>query len=218
MKRSTDLLLPVRPQPREESIACRRPCPCVEHLQQPFVALRLRLGSPLRLLDDLPRVVLRDDRQRASANSDAASATAPRSTLADRRWPIIHIPAPPRATPRTADSAGQSAEKNAAARIVGSSISAMLNGKPVRQTHARQIASRNLQHVIQIGGAKQQARARGRPAPMATASIQIVCRICRRKPPTARSTPSSRLRSMIDTVSVLTMPRIATSTAMNTWL
>ena len=48
---------------------------------------------------------------------------------------------------------------------------------------------------------------------MLSASIQIVRRIWPRSPPTACSTPSSRRRSVIDTVSVFTMPRIATSTA-----
>ena len=48
---------------------------------------------------------------------------------------------------------------------------------------------------------------------MLSASIQIVRRIWPCSPPTACSTPSSRRRSVIDTVSVLTMPRIATSTA-----
>ena len=48
---------------------------------------------------------------------------------------------------------------------------------------------------------------------MLSASIQIVRRICPRSPPTACSTPSSRRRSVIDTVSVFTMPRMATSTA-----
>ena len=75
------------------------------------------------------------------------------------------------------------------------------------------VALHDLQDVVQVDGAEDatedqadHGHARGfepdRPPNLARAA-----------PPTACSTPSSRRRSVIDTVSVLTMPRIATSTA-----
>ena len=48
---------------------------------------------------------------------------------------------------------------------------------------------------------------------MMTASQRIIERSCRRVAPTARSRPSSRMRSKIDRARVLTMPNSAISTA-----
>ena len=50
---------------------------------------------------------------------------------------------------------------------------------------------------------------------MITASQRIIERICRRLSPTARSSPSSFVRSWIDSVIVLAMPISAMMTARN---
>ena len=51
------LAVAVRPEPLEHPALVADLAFRVEHLQQPFVPLRLRIAPLLRFVDDLPRVV-----------------------------------------------------------------------------------------------------------------------------------------------------------------
>jgi len=175
-KSEHSLALPMRPQSREEPSLIRDLALAVEHLQQPLVALRLRLGSPLRLLDNLSRVVLREDRSCKRQRQGERHRVQTRSTMAGRQRPITHTPAPPRATSGRLIRQARGPKKKAPAKIAGSSISGIRKGN--RYADGMPDKSRPVICSRKYRFAAPNNSPRASPtSPMATASIHTVCRI-----------------------------------------
>ena len=95
----------------------------VDNLQQSFVSLRRGVGTALRFLDDLAAssaAPAYPSQETAVADDEAAALTTDR-----RRWRRGYsYSSASTSEPRTADSAGQSAARNAAASITGMTASA----------------------------------------------------------------------------------------------
>ena len=153
------LALAVRAEPLERPALVGDLALRVEHLQQPFVALRFGVGPLLRFLDDLPRVVGRahgyHEGRAPAGDRDARRSTVPPSCRA--MLDVYSYSSASTSEPRTADSAGQIAATNAAPRIVGTSASAVPNGKLIIEPHAGDVVLHDLQDVVQIERAEREA-------------------------------------------------------------